>query len=132
MNTTAETVAAVDAAIRSRHSIRAFLPTPVPRKTLEDLLAVEGISYLMKDFDKNWSIEANRAFLLEITGKIECWDPQEGDPPHYETCGDCDRCCGGAPEQCTQKYAILTEPCGKCGFCAARSLLTELGKEDHD
>ena len=40
MNTTAESVAAVDAAIRSRHSIRAFLPTPVPRKTLEDLLEV--------------------------------------------------------------------------------------------
>ena len=31
---------AVDAAITSRRSIRAFLPTPVPRQTLEDILAV--------------------------------------------------------------------------------------------
>jgi nitroreductase len=32
--------AAVDAAITSRHSIRAFLPTPVPRETIEQILAV--------------------------------------------------------------------------------------------
>ncbi|MDZ7811748.1 MAG: nitroreductase [Ideonella sp.] len=32
--------AAVDAALQSRRSIRAFLPTPVPRETLEALLAV--------------------------------------------------------------------------------------------
>ena len=30
----------VDHAITSRHSIRAFLPTPVPRQTIEDILAV--------------------------------------------------------------------------------------------
>lgn len=40
MNLTPETMAAVDAAITSRHSVRAFLPTPVPRKTIEALLAV--------------------------------------------------------------------------------------------
>ena len=34
------TVAAVDAAIRSRRSIRAFLPTPVPRSVVEDILDV--------------------------------------------------------------------------------------------
>ena len=34
------TVAAVDAAITSRRSIRAFLPTAVPRQTIEDILAV--------------------------------------------------------------------------------------------
>jgi nitroreductase len=33
-------VAAVDAAIVSRRSVRAFLPDPVPRQTLEDILAV--------------------------------------------------------------------------------------------
>jgi nitroreductase len=33
-------VAAVDAAITSRRSIRAFLPTPVPRETVEQILAV--------------------------------------------------------------------------------------------
>jgi len=33
-------VAAVDAAITSRHSVRAFLPTPVPRETVHDILRV--------------------------------------------------------------------------------------------
>jgi len=37
---TAATTAAVDAAITSRHSARAFLPMPVPRSVLEDILAV--------------------------------------------------------------------------------------------
>ena len=32
--------AAVDAAITSRHSMRAFLPTPIPRTTIEDILRV--------------------------------------------------------------------------------------------
>ncbi|MCE1205233.1 MAG: nitroreductase [Holophagaceae bacterium] len=32
--------AAVDAAITSRRSVRAFLPTPVPRETVEDILCV--------------------------------------------------------------------------------------------
>ena len=32
--------AAVDLAITSRHSIRAFLPTPVSRKTVEDILGI--------------------------------------------------------------------------------------------
>ena len=37
---TAEGTAAVDAAITSRRSVRAFLPTPVPRETIEQILAV--------------------------------------------------------------------------------------------
>ena len=37
---TAESTAAVDAAITSRRSIRAFLPTPVPRRTVEEILSV--------------------------------------------------------------------------------------------
>jgi nitroreductase len=37
---THETSAAVDAAITSRRSVRAFLPTPVPRATVEDILRV--------------------------------------------------------------------------------------------
>jgi nitroreductase len=37
---TPESVAAVDAAITSRRSLRAFLPTPVPRQTVEEILAV--------------------------------------------------------------------------------------------
>ena len=35
-----EAIAAVDAAITSRRSLRAFLPTPVPRQTVEEILAV--------------------------------------------------------------------------------------------
>lgn len=35
-----EAAAAVDAAIESRHSMRAFLPTPVPREVVEDILRV--------------------------------------------------------------------------------------------
>lgn len=37
---TPETTAAVDAAIASRRSVRAFLPTPVPRQVVEDILAL--------------------------------------------------------------------------------------------
>jgi nitroreductase len=37
---TPDTAAAVDAAITSRRSVRAFLPTPVPRQMIEDILAV--------------------------------------------------------------------------------------------
>ncbi len=37
---TSESTAAVDAAITSRRSIRAFLPTPVPRETIEAILSV--------------------------------------------------------------------------------------------
>ncbi|MED5618720.1 nitroreductase [Ideonella sp. BN130291] len=35
-----DATAAVDAAITSRRSMRAFLPTPVPRETIEDILRV--------------------------------------------------------------------------------------------
>ncbi len=37
---TPDSTAAVDAAITSRHSVRAFLPTPVPRATIDAILAV--------------------------------------------------------------------------------------------
>ena len=40
MTDTSSAARAVDAAITSRRSIRAFLPTPVPRATIEDILAV--------------------------------------------------------------------------------------------
>ena len=40
MTITPETTAAVDAAITSRHSMRAFLPTPVPRETVLQILDV--------------------------------------------------------------------------------------------
>ena len=37
---TPEQTAAVDEAIKTRHSLRAFLPTPVPRATVEEILEV--------------------------------------------------------------------------------------------
>jgi nitroreductase len=37
---TPEQIALVDAAITTRRSLRAFLPTPVPREVIEDILAV--------------------------------------------------------------------------------------------
>ncbi len=40
MNPTQEQTALVDAAITSRRSLRAYLPTPVPRATIEDILHV--------------------------------------------------------------------------------------------
>ena len=40
MKPTPESVAAVDAAITSRRSIRAYLPKPVPRRTVEEILQV--------------------------------------------------------------------------------------------
>lgn len=40
MTPTPEQTAAVDAAITSRHSMRAYLPTRVPRETVEQILAV--------------------------------------------------------------------------------------------
>ena len=40
MNITPETTAAVDTAITSRRSVRAYLDTPVPRETIEAILAV--------------------------------------------------------------------------------------------
>ena len=44
MTATHEQTALVDAAITSRRSLRAFLPTPVPRSTIEDILAVASRS----------------------------------------------------------------------------------------
>lgn len=40
MKPSTETTAAVDAAITSRKSVRAFLPTPVPRESIEEILRV--------------------------------------------------------------------------------------------
>ena len=40
LHITPESTGAVDAAITSRRAVRAFLPTPVPRQTVEDILRV--------------------------------------------------------------------------------------------
>jgi ubiquinone/menaquinone biosynthesis C-methylase UbiE len=51
------------------------------------LFAVEGISYLMKDFDENWNIEDYRKFLLEIIGMIEEEASLIGASPHIMCVG---------------------------------------------
>lgn len=51
------------------------------------LFAVEGLSYMMKDFDKNWDLESNREFLLEIIGKTETEASLIGASPHMMCVG---------------------------------------------
>jgi len=46
------------------------------------LFAVEGIIYMMKDFEKNWKTEGNRKFLLDVIGKIEREPSLIGASPH--------------------------------------------------
>lgn len=54
---------------------------------VEALLAIEGISYLMKDLEKNWRIKDHRAFLLEIIGKLESEPSLIGASPHVMCVG---------------------------------------------
>lgn len=54
---------------------------------ISGLIAVEGIGYLMKDFDKNWNVESSRKFLLEIIGKIEKEPSMVGASPHIMCVG---------------------------------------------
>jgi ubiquinone/menaquinone biosynthesis C-methylase UbiE len=46
------------------------------------LFAVEGISYMLKDFEENWNIESYREFLLDIISKIEKEPSLIGASPH--------------------------------------------------
>ena len=46
------------------------------------LLAVEGLSYVTKDLDKNWAIESHRAFLLELIEQMEGEPSLIGASPH--------------------------------------------------
>jgi ubiquinone/menaquinone biosynthesis C-methylase UbiE len=46
------------------------------------LFAVEGIIYMMKDFEKNWKTEVNREFLLDVISKIEREPSLIGASPH--------------------------------------------------
>ena len=49
---------------------------------VEALLAVEGISYMMVDFDQNWADEHHRDFLLSIIEKTEREPSLVGASPH--------------------------------------------------
>jgi ubiquinone/menaquinone biosynthesis C-methylase UbiE len=52
-----------------------------------DLLAVEGLSYVMQDLEENWREESHRTFLLEILGKIEREPTLIGASPHVMCVG---------------------------------------------
>ncbi len=49
---------------------------------LEGLLAVEGISYMMKDLAQSWGIESHREFLLELIARTEREPSLIGASPH--------------------------------------------------
>jgi ubiquinone/menaquinone biosynthesis C-methylase UbiE len=51
------------------------------------LLAIEGISYMMKDIEKNWQVEGYRKFVLEIMGEIESEPSLIGASPHIMCVG---------------------------------------------
>jgi len=52
-----------------------------------EVIAIEGISYLMKDLEKNWKIEAYREFLLNIITRIEKEPSLIGASPHLMCVG---------------------------------------------
>ena len=52
-----------------------------------ELIAIESIGYLMNDFEENWQIDANRAFLLEIIGRLEREPSLMGASPHVMCVG---------------------------------------------
>lgn len=47
-----------------------------------DLLAIEGIGYMMQDFDEHWRNESHREFLLDIISKTEQEPTLIGASPH--------------------------------------------------
>ncbi len=51
------------------------------------VLAVEGIGYMMKEFDEHWSDAACRDFLLEVIAKTETEAKLLGASPHLMCVG---------------------------------------------
>ena len=79
MKPTPDTFAAVDHAITTRHSIRAFLRTPVPRETIEQILAVAARAPSGTN-TQPWQVhvltgEAKAALSREIRAAYD--DPEE-------------------------------------------------------
>jgi nitroreductase len=89
---TPETTAAVDAAITSRHSMRAYLPTPVPRDTVEDILRVAARAPSGTN-TQPWQVHVLTGETLQrVTGRITAAydDPEERarhseEYPYYPT-----------------------------------------------
>jgi len=76
---TPEQTAAVDAAIKTRHSLRAFLPTPVPRQTIEDILEVASWAPSGTN-TQPWQVHVlTGAALKRISGRIQAayLDPEQ-------------------------------------------------------
>ncbi|NCT82120.1 MAG: nitroreductase [Comamonadaceae bacterium] len=68
---TPEQTAAVDAAIKTRHSLRAFLPTPVPRQTVEDILEVASWAPSGTN-TQPWQVHVlTGAALKRVAGRIQ-------------------------------------------------------------
>ena len=76
---TPEQTAAVDAAIKTRHSLRAFLPTPVPRQTVEDILEVASWAPSGTN-TQPWQVHVmTGAALSRVAGRIQAayLDPEQ-------------------------------------------------------
>ena len=76
---TPEQTAAVDAAIKTRHSLRAFLPTPVPRQTVEDILEVASWAPSGTN-TQPWQVHVlTGAALQRVAGRIQAayLDPEQ-------------------------------------------------------
>jgi len=54
---------------------------------IQGLFAIEGIIYMMKDFEKNWQSGEQREFLLDIIAKIEQEPSLIGASPHVMCVG---------------------------------------------
>ncbi|MGA0608679.1 nitroreductase [Caldimonas sp. KR1-144] len=77
--------ASVDAAIESRRSIRAFLPTPVPRETIEEILRVASKAPSGSN-TQPWKVHVlTGAALARLSQAIlEAYDDPESAPEHTE------------------------------------------------
>lgn len=76
---TPEQTVAVDAAIKTRHSLRAFLPTPVPRQTVEDILEVASWAPSGTN-TQPWQVHVlTGAALQRVAGRIQAayLDPEQ-------------------------------------------------------
>lgn len=76
---TPEQTAAVDTAIKTRHSLRAFLPTPVPRQTVEDILEVARWAPSGTN-TQPWQVHVlTGAALQRVSGRIQAayLDPEQ-------------------------------------------------------
>jgi nitroreductase len=82
---TPDSTAAVDAAITSRHSMRAYLPTPVPRETVEDILRVAARAPSGTN-TQPWQVHVLTGETLQrVTGRIiAAYDDPEERARHTE------------------------------------------------